>query len=167
MRSRPTTDPSPGSRLPSRKPRISKTHPSVARGARLHRQAVDAHAPDQWRQRHPGPHRRSLSASTHWLAEGSLGEFDIRVLLSQYASKEEGEQAAAHLAGGSYALFEYKHDKTPLLAFASTWDSDDAAGNRSLDDRADSGSAQVATTAAGRRARDRRERRKEEGAMAA
>jgi hypothetical protein len=62
------------------------------------------------------------------LAEGSLGEFDFRVLLSQYTSKEEGEQAATHLAGGSYAVFEYKHGKLPLLAFASTWDSDDSAG---------------------------------------
>jgi len=61
------------------------------------------------------------------LADGSLGEFDFRVLLSQYASKEEGELAATHLVGGSYALFEYKRDKLPLLAFASTWDSEDAA----------------------------------------
>ena len=62
------------------------------------------------------------------LAEGSLGEFDFRVLLSQYTSKEEGEQAATHLVGGSYALFEYKHGKLPLLAFASTWDSEESAG---------------------------------------
>jgi hypothetical protein len=61
------------------------------------------------------------------LADGSLGEFDFRVLLSQYAGKEEGEPAATHLVGGSYALFEYKRDKLPLLAFASTWDSEDAA----------------------------------------
>jgi hypothetical protein len=61
------------------------------------------------------------------LAEGSLGEFDLRVLLSQYTSKDEGEQASAHLAGGSYALFEYKHDKLPVLAFASTWDSEESA----------------------------------------
>jgi hypothetical protein len=62
------------------------------------------------------------------LADGNLGEFDFRVLLSQYTTKEEGEQAATHLAGGSYALFEYKHGKLPLLAFASTWDSETSAG---------------------------------------
>jgi hypothetical protein len=62
------------------------------------------------------------------LAEGSLGEFDFRVLLSHYTSKDEGEQASSHLAGGSYALFEYKHDKLPVLAFASTWDSEESAG---------------------------------------
>ncbi len=61
------------------------------------------------------------------LAEGSLGELDFRVLLSQYAGPEEGSAAAAHLDGGSYQLLEHKHDKYPLLAFASTWDSDDTA----------------------------------------
>ncbi|HWY49343.1 MAG TPA: hypothetical protein VNX70_18290 [Bryobacteraceae bacterium] len=70
----------------------------------------------------PAPHQ------VHELGDGSLGEFDFRVLLSQYTTKEEGEQAATHLTGGSYALFEYKHDKLPLLAFASTWDSQESAG---------------------------------------
>jgi hypothetical protein len=62
------------------------------------------------------------------LADGSLGEFDFRALLTQYTSKDEGEQAAAHLAGGSYDLFEYKHDKLGVLAFAATWDSEESAG---------------------------------------
>jgi len=62
------------------------------------------------------------------LADGNLGEFDFRVLLSQYTGKNEGVQAATHLTGGSYALFEYKHDKLPVLAFASAWDSEEAAG---------------------------------------
>lgn len=61
------------------------------------------------------------------LAEGSLGELDYRVLLTQHAGQEEGSQAAAHLDGGSYQLVEHKHDKYPVLAFASTWDSEDAA----------------------------------------
>ena len=61
------------------------------------------------------------------LAEGSLGEFDFRVLLSQYSSKDEGDAVAAHLAGGSYAVFEYKRDKRPLLAYASSWDSEESA----------------------------------------
>jgi hypothetical protein len=61
------------------------------------------------------------------LADGSLGEFDFRVLLSEYAGKEQGEPAATHLAGASYELFEYKRDKVPVLAFASTWDSEESA----------------------------------------
>ncbi len=61
------------------------------------------------------------------LAEGSLGEFDLRVLLSEYAGKEEGGRAAEHLAGGSYELYEYKRDKLPLLTFACAWDSEESA----------------------------------------
>jgi hypothetical protein len=70
------------------------------------------------------PEHRQL----HELGDGTLGEFDFRVLLSQYTTKEQGEQAATHLTGGSYALYEYKHDKLPVLALASTWDSDESAG---------------------------------------
>jgi len=61
------------------------------------------------------------------LADGSLGELDYRVLLSQYTSKEEGAAMATHLAGGCYELLEHKHEKYPLLAFASAWDSEDSA----------------------------------------
>jgi hypothetical protein len=62
------------------------------------------------------------------LADGSLGEFDFRVLLTEYSNKEEGERQAAHLAGGGYELFEFKRDKLPVLSFASTWDSEETAG---------------------------------------
>jgi len=62
------------------------------------------------------------------LAEGSLGELDYRVLLSQYTSQEDGKPAAAHLTGSSYALLEHKRGKYPVLAFSSTWDSEAAAG---------------------------------------
>jgi len=76
----------------------------------------------------PDPPKVPAPRQMHELGDGSLGEFDFRVLLSQYTTKEEGEQAATHLAGGSYALFEYKHDQLPLLAFASTWDTEESAG---------------------------------------
>ena len=75
----------------------------------------------------PDPPKAPAPRELRQLAEGSLGEFDFRVLLSQYTSKEEGEQAAARLAGGSYALYEYKQDKLPVLASASTWDSEESA----------------------------------------
>ena len=61
------------------------------------------------------------------LADGTLGEFDYRVLLSQYAGKDEGVDAASHLLGAAYALLEHKHDKFPVLAFAGTWDSEKSA----------------------------------------
>ncbi len=61
------------------------------------------------------------------LADGTLGELDFRVLLSQYTTAAEGETSAAHLAGGSYELFEHKREKFPVLGVSSTWDSPDSA----------------------------------------
>ncbi len=61
------------------------------------------------------------------LAEGSLGEFDFRVLLTQYTSAEEGVAAAEHLSGGAYELLEHKHEKFPALGLASVWDSPESA----------------------------------------
>jgi hypothetical protein len=69
----------------------------------------------------PDPH------DFHQLADGTLGEFDYRVLLSQYAGDNEGKRAAAHLSGSAYALVEHKHEKYPVLVFASTWDSPESA----------------------------------------
>ncbi len=63
------------------------------------------------------------------LADGTLGELDFRVLLSQYTTAAEGEALAAHLAGGSYELFEHKRETFPVLGVASTWDSPESARN--------------------------------------
>jgi len=61
------------------------------------------------------------------LADGTLGELDFRVLLSQYTTAAEGEALAAHLSGGSYQLEEHKREKFPVLGVASTWDSPESA----------------------------------------
>ena len=61
------------------------------------------------------------------LAEGTLGELDYRVLLTEFIGKSEGESMAAHLAGSVYQLREQKRDKSPVLAFAALWDSPDSA----------------------------------------
>jgi hypothetical protein len=61
------------------------------------------------------------------LADGTLGEFDFRVLLEQYTSAEEGAAAAEHLVGGSYELLEHKREKFPVLGMASAWDSPESA----------------------------------------
>lgn len=61
------------------------------------------------------------------IADGNLGEFDYRVMLTQYSSEDQGKAAAAHVAGSSYALLEHKRDKSAVLVFASTWDSEDSA----------------------------------------
>ena len=61
------------------------------------------------------------------LADGTLGELEYRVLLTQYVGAEQGKQSAAHLTGSSYALLEDKHDKSPVFVFASNWDSEESA----------------------------------------
>ena len=61
------------------------------------------------------------------LADGTLGEFDLRVLLEQYTSADEGAAAAEHLVGASYELLEHKREKFPVLEMASAWDSPESA----------------------------------------
>ena len=61
------------------------------------------------------------------LADGTLGEFDLRVLLEQYTSADEGVAAAEHLVGASYELLEHKREKFPVLEMASAWDSPESA----------------------------------------
>src|SRR5579884_209309 len=61
------------------------------------------------------------------LIEGALGEFDFSALLRQFVGGPEGADAASHLRGGSFRLYEYKKDKRPLLAYVAEWDSPDAA----------------------------------------
>jgi hypothetical protein len=67
------------------------------------------------------------SRDYHKLADGTLGELDFRVLLSQYTTAADGEALAAHLTGGRYELFERKREKFPVLKVASTWDSPESA----------------------------------------
>ncbi|MGA2878445.1 MAG: hypothetical protein ABSG13_05805 [Bryobacteraceae bacterium] len=75
----------------------------------------------------PNPPPLPESREFRKLADGTLGELDFRVLLSLYTTAEEGEAWAAHLAGGSYELFEHKREKFPVLGVASTWDSPESA----------------------------------------
>jgi hypothetical protein len=60
------------------------------------------------------------------LADGTLGEFDFRVLLKEYAA-DEGALLAEHLVGGSYDLQEHKREKFPVLGLVSAWDSPESA----------------------------------------
>jgi len=59
-------------------------------------------------------------------AEGSLGEFDLSVLLRQYVGEKEGADAAAHWRGSSYRLYEHKREKYHVLTFRSEWDSEES-----------------------------------------
>ena len=72
---------------------------------------------------HAGPEARNMRR----LVEGSVGEFDHEILLRQYVGKAESKAAAQHWRGGTYRLFEHKKEKYPVLAYASEWDSPEAA----------------------------------------
>ncbi len=61
------------------------------------------------------------------LAEGTLGEFDYQVLLTQYGSKELAESLAPALRGSQFTLLENKHEGYPVLAWASEWESPEKA----------------------------------------
>jgi hypothetical protein len=61
------------------------------------------------------------------LAEGTLGEFDVSALIRQYTEPAAGAVEATHFRGGSYRLYENKHDKKPVLTFVTDWDSPEAA----------------------------------------
>jgi hypothetical protein len=63
------------------------------------------------------------------LAEGVLGEFDISALLRQYATSPQSGAAAeaTHFRGGSYRVYENKHDKRPILTYIVDLDSPEAA----------------------------------------
>jgi hypothetical protein len=70
-----------------------------------------------------------LARSRDWklLAEGTIGEFDHRILLRQYAHSLE--LISMDWTGGQYRLWENKKDQRVALAYASAWASDVAAGN--------------------------------------
>jgi hypothetical protein len=63
----------------------------------------------------------------HLLAEGDLGEFDFSVLLRQYTDEKEGAEAASHLRGAAFKLWEEKKLKSPMLEHVTVWDSYDSA----------------------------------------
>jgi hypothetical protein len=56
-----------------------------------------------------------------------LGEFDISVMLRQYVDEKEGAEAARHLRGAAFRLYESKKEKLPLLTYVTEWDSAESA----------------------------------------
>lgn len=61
------------------------------------------------------------------LAEGSLGQLDLAILLRQYAGEAEAESVAPKWRGGAYRLLEHKKDGRLVLVFVVDWDSDGTA----------------------------------------
>lgn len=62
------------------------------------------------------------------LAEGSVGEFDYAVLLRQYLDEEATRRIAPAWRAGRYRLFEHKQDGRTVLLQASSWETEQKAG---------------------------------------
>jgi hypothetical protein len=63
------------------------------------------------------------------LAEGSVGEFDHTILLSQFIDEKTADKIAPLWRGGEFRLYETKAklNRQPLLNYVSMWDSDETA----------------------------------------
>jgi len=61
------------------------------------------------------------------LTDGALGEFDFSALLRQFVEEGQGSEAASHVLGGAFRLYENKREKYPILIYAARWDSPQAA----------------------------------------
>jgi hypothetical protein len=98
-------------------------HPPASTQQIIHPDRYLAHAEPRIPPPPPVPGRREFRK----LAEGTLGELDYRILLTQYLGQRSAESTAEHLAGSSYQLWEHKHDRSAVLVYASTWDTADSA----------------------------------------
>jgi hypothetical protein len=98
-------------------------HPPVSTQQIIHPDLYLAHQGPQIPRPPPIPAARDF----RMLAEGTLGELDYRILLSQYGDQGTAAALASHLAGGSYQLFENKRNGFPVLAYASVWDTPESA----------------------------------------
>jgi hypothetical protein len=72
------------------------------------------------------PHISSESKAEE-IAEGSVGEFDHRILLKQYAAAPQPDRLASHLRGGHFRIVGVGKDKQPVLEYSSQWDSQASA----------------------------------------
>jgi hypothetical protein len=101
---------------------------------------VFLHPPDSTQQimhpekylSHVAPDIPALPALPHpkqfrKIGDGTLGEFDFGVMLSQYVSKAESEWLSQHISGSTYELVETKKDRHPVLAWSANWDTADSA----------------------------------------
>ncbi len=61
------------------------------------------------------------------VTDGALGEFDVTMLLREYAGKEMAEKIGTHWRGGRLSVWERKKDKHPILVHAVEFDSEDSA----------------------------------------
>ena len=61
------------------------------------------------------------------ITEGSMGEFDHRMLLRQYFDEAKATGLAPHLRGGRFRIVPSGKQHKPVLEYVSEWDSNDRA----------------------------------------
>lgn len=61
------------------------------------------------------------------VTEGTLGEFDQRMLLWQYAGKSQANELAPHLRGAQFRVVAAGKKGQPVLEYVSQWDSNKSA----------------------------------------
>ena len=61
------------------------------------------------------------------ITDGALGEFDVTMLIREYAGKQTAEKIGTHWKGGRLSVWERKSDKHPLLAHTVEFDSTEIA----------------------------------------
>jgi hypothetical protein len=68
----------------------------------------------------PSPHTKAF-------VEGSVGELDEQILLTQYLDREAAAALSPKLKGGAYRIDESKPDHRMTLLYVSEWDGEPAA----------------------------------------
>jgi len=63
------------------------------------------------------------------ISEGSVGEFDHRILIRQYLGEAKAKELAPHLRGGQFRVVTSGKAHKPVLEYASQWDSEEQAAN--------------------------------------
>jgi hypothetical protein len=71
----------------------------------------------------------SLNDRAKDLTEGSVGEFDHEMMLTQYVGAAQSKLLAPHLRGGRFKITEIGKKRKPLLEYISEWESEEQAAN--------------------------------------
>jgi len=70
-----------------------------------------------------------LNSEGKEISEGSVGEFDHRILIRQYLGEAKAKELAPHLRGGQFRVVTSGKAHKPVLEYASQWDSEEQAAN--------------------------------------
>ena len=71
----------------------------------------------------------NLGSGGSEVTEGTMGEFDHRILLWQYLGLPKANELARHLRGAQFRVTKPDKNSRPVLEYVSQWDSEKAAGD--------------------------------------